>query len=44
MSCVLDELLVLYETEVQFDWSDNKRYDFYLPEYNAIIEMHGKQH
>lgn len=44
MSCLLDDLCVLYETEVIFDWSDNKRYDFYLPEYNTIIEMHGKQH
>ncbi|MFJ3387757.1 zinc-ribbon domain-containing protein [Lysinibacillus sp. NPDC086135] len=27
-----------------FGWSKNKRYDFYLPVYNAIIEMHGGQH
>lgn len=26
------------------DWSKNKRYDFFLPEYNTIIELHGKQH
>jgi len=30
--------------EKTFDWSNNKRYDFYLPEYNIIIEVHGKQH
>lgn len=27
-----------------FDWSDKKRYDFYLPDYNLIIEYHGRQH
>lgn len=27
-----------------FDWSDNKKYDFYLPAYNSIIETHGEQH
>lgn len=25
-------------------WTNNFRYDFYLPEYNWIIEVHGKQH
>ena len=27
-----------------FDWSDKKRYDFYLPNYNTIIEVNGMQH
>ena len=28
-----------------FNWvKDNKRYDFYLPDFNAIIETHGNQH
>lgn len=27
-----------------FDWSRNKRYDFYLVDFNIIIEMHGRQH
>lgn len=27
-----------------FKWSQRKRYDFYLTEYNAIIEVHGSQH
>ena len=30
--------------EKSFDWSDRKRYDFYLPKYNMIIETHGIQH
>lgn len=27
-----------------FEWSDRKRYDFYLPQSNIIIETHGAQH
>lgn len=30
--------------EKVFDWSDHKRYDFYLPQYNLLIEYHGIQH
>lgn len=40
----LNQLCEIYEKEKIFDWSDNKRYDFYLPEKNCIIEVHGKQH
>lgn len=28
----------------RFDWSDGKVYDFYLPDLNTIIEVHGLQH
>ena len=28
----------------EFDWLHNKYYDIYLPDHNAIIEIHGKQH
>lgn len=27
-----------------FEWCEGKRYDFYIPEYNMIIETHGEQH
>ena len=27
-----------------FNWSQNKKYDFYLPKYNCIVEVHGEQH
>lgn len=30
--------------EKVFDWSNKKRYDFYLPDYNLFIEYHGRQH
>lgn len=41
---------LLKEHSIKFDfdksqtWSLGKRYDFYLPEYDAIIEVHGMQH
>ena len=28
----------------EFDWLHNKYYDVYLPDYNAIVEIHGSQH
>ena len=39
-------LLNQLEIEYQHDnyWIENKRYDFYLPNYNIIIECHGEQH
>ena len=40
----LNQLNEVYDKEKKFDWSDNRRYDFYLPLYSLIIEVHGKQH
>lgn len=31
-------------TKTTFEWCGDKRYDFYIPEYNMIIEAHGIQH
>lgn len=28
----------------KFNWSQNKKYDFFLPDFNTIIETHGLQH
>lgn len=33
-----------FETEKTFKWSNQRRYDFYLPTINTIIEVHGEQH
>lgn len=33
-----------FETEKKFDWSDMKRYDFYIPSLNLLIEFNGEQH
>lgn len=45
---VMRELLkclgVDFSYDKKFDWSMNKRYDFYIKECSTIIEMHGKQH
>lgn len=35
---------IAFDFESPYSWSQRKRYDFYLPEYNWIIEVHGKQH
>lgn len=35
---------MVFEHEKEFIWSEKKRYDFYLPELNCIIEVHGLQH
>ena len=33
-----------FEREKIFDWAIDKRYDFYIPSLNCIIETHGIQH
>lgn|GEM_PF-4546029 len=35
---------IKFKWEKSFRWSHGKRYDFYLPSLNAIIEIHGRQH
>lgn len=40
----LEQCCVEFVCEKIFEWSDNKRYDFYIPEFNCIIEANGKQH
>jgi len=44
---ILDNNNIKFEREKSFDGCRNKyplRYDFYLPEYNLLIEYDGKQH
>lgn len=40
----LTQCNVEFSVEKIFKWSQNKRYDFYIPKYSLIIENHGKQH
>lgn len=40
----LEENAFFYETEKSFDWSEQKRYDFYVPSINLLIEFNGEQH
>ena len=44
LTSMLIQLGVEFKTEEVFKWSDNKRYDFYIPSANCIIEAHGSQH
>lgn len=44
MEQILIQAKIEYKTEHVFDWSENRRYDFYIPSYDAIIEVMGKQH
>ena len=47
LSNVLTQLGVKYQTQLSkttFEWCGNKRYDFYLPDHDCIIETHGGQH
>lgn len=43
---ILDNLKIAYSIEESFKWQTNpkRRYDFYLPEYNMVIEYMGEQH
>lgn len=44
---ILQELNIDYIfqlTKKYFSWCGKYRYDFYLPKYNCIIEVHGSQH
>lgn len=47
MMGVLNQLGVEYTSQLtkkDFKWCSNKKYDFYVPILNAIIETHGRQH
>ena len=41
---ILQQLNVNFIAEYSPEWIGKKRYDFYLKDYNAIIEADGKQH
>lgn len=44
ISNLLKDSCIEFNKEVRFDWLANKKYDFYVPSYNMIIEVHGEQH
>jgi DNA-directed RNA polymerase subunit RPC12/RpoP/very-short-patch-repair endonuclease len=41
---VLNQCNVSFENQKLFNWSENKRFDFYIEKLNMIIEIHGEQH
>lgn len=44
MTSVLSQLKCEFQTEYKIPNTVNKRYDFYIPSLNTIIEVHGRQH
>lgn len=44
MCNILSQLNINFITQYKPNWSDNKKYDFYIPNLNMIIEVHGLQH
>ena len=45
---ILKQFNIQFETQIgshRFNWiTGQRKYDFYLPDYNCIIETHGEQH
>jgi hypothetical protein len=41
---LLKELKIDFSIQEGFVWSERKRYDFYIPSFDLIIETHGSQH
>lgn len=41
---IMDQLGIKFKTEYSPTWIKPKRYDFYIPSLNCIIETHGEQH
>lgn len=44
ISCILNDKKINYKKEYIFKDLKNRRFDFYLPDYNTIIEFDGIQH
>lgn len=44
MTSVLNQLNLEYTTEYCADWSDNKKYDYFLSNENLLLEINGMQH
>ena len=41
---ILKQANINFESQKEFEWLPIRYYDTYLPDYNAIIEIHGLQH
>jgi hypothetical protein len=41
---MLNTLGIEFRREVIFDWLQGRKYDFYIPSLNLVIEVHGEQH
>ena len=41
---ILEKMNIKFEDEYEFIKLSKRRFDFYLPKYNLVIEYHGIQH
>lgn len=41
---MFNQINIIYKRQEDFKWSNNKKYDFYVPSLNCIVEAHGGQH
>ena len=41
---ILKQLDMEFQTQYSPKWAERRRYDFYIPNLNLIIEVHGEQH
>lgn len=41
---ILNQLDIKFETQYSPKWANTKKYDFYIPSMNMIVETHGIQH
>lgn len=44
ITSLLSQLDIKFEYQKSFDWSEGRRYDFFVESKNIIIETHGAQH
>lgn len=44
VNSILTFLKIKFKHNIKFEWSNNKEYDFYIPDLDMIIETHGIQH
>ena len=44
MAIILKQLNIKFDHNQGYTWSQNKMYDFFLPEFNTMIELHGEHH
>lgn len=44
ITALLSQLDITFKTEYKDQWTDNRRYDYFIKDYKLIIEIHGLQH
>lgn len=44
ITALLSQLNVTFKTEYEDEWTNSRRYDYYIEDYKCIIEAHGLQH